>query len=51
MKYRHNIRQDQPIVNVTDNTFTLFAATRTLAPPVCTAAGADNLTTNSGDVR
>ncbi|MEA1894590.1 MAG: hypothetical protein U9N36_05195 [Euryarchaeota archaeon] len=49
MKHRHNIRPDQPIVNVTYNTFTLFAATRTLAPPVCVAA--DSSTANSGGVR
>jgi uncharacterized lipoprotein YddW (UPF0748 family) len=46
MKYRHDITQDRPIVNATDDTSALFAAAHTLAPPVCTAA--DSPTANSG---
>jgi len=46
MKSRHNTRQDRPVANATDDTSTLFAAVRTLAPPVCTAA--DSPTANSG---
>ena len=39
MKYRHNTRQNQPIVNAIDNTSDVFLYARTLAPPVY-AAGA-----------
>ena len=38
MKYRHNIRQDRPIVNATDVTSNALLRTRTLAPPVCVAS-------------
>ncbi len=37
MKYRHNTRQNRPIVNVTDNTSDAIRSSRTLAQPVCTA--------------
>ncbi len=41
MKSGHNIGQNQPIVNATDDTSALFAAARTLAPPVCIANDRD----------
>jgi hypothetical protein len=46
MKYRHNITQDRPIVNATDDTSDALLCARTLAQPVCTAA--DSPTANSG---
>lgn len=38
MKSEHNIRQDRPIVNATDNTSALFASAYTLAQAVCIAS-------------
>ncbi|RLG28463.1 hypothetical protein DRO03_09765, partial [Methanosarcinales archaeon] len=46
MKYRHNTRQDRPIVNATDDTSDALIRARTLAQPVCTAAASP--TANSG---
>ncbi len=46
MKSGHNITQDRPIVNATDDTSDALLRARTLAQPVCTAA--DSPTANSG---
>ena len=48
MKSIHNTRQNQSVVNATDNTSDALLRMRTLAPPVCTAA--DSPTANSGGV-
>ncbi len=48
MKSIHNTRQNQPIVNATDNTSDALLRARALAPPVCAAA--DSPTANSGGV-
>jgi hypothetical protein len=46
VKYRHNITQDRPIVNATDDTSDTLLCAHMLALPVYTAA--DNPTANSG---
>jgi len=48
MKYRHNTRHDQPIVNATDNTSDTILCAHAHTPPVCAAA--DIPTVNSGGV-